>query len=80
MSDVTHLTHAELLRAAITRIEMPRELRTLMDHNALDSREVQELKRLWWALHNTLRVWDFLDLTPAMHEVETLVRNLSSAS
>lgn len=59
---------------------MSAEQRKLMDHNALDSSEVTELKRLWWNLHNTLRVWDFLMLQPAMDDIEILVRTLTIAS
>lgn len=59
---------------------MSNELRKLMDHSAKDSSEVQDLKRLWWSLHNTLRVWDFLMLQTAMDEIETLVRSLTIAS
>lgn len=55
------------------------ESRKLMAHSALDTSEVTELKRLWWSLHNTLRVWDFLELSHAMSEVETLIRSLTAS-
>ena len=54
--------------------------RDKMQQSKLESPEVQELKRLWWLLYNTLRVYDFLDetLIPAMDDIEILIQNLTA--
>ena len=49
-------------------------IRKLMTHSALDSHEMQELKRLWWSLENTRRVFPmFTEFEEAQTIVESLV-------
>lgn len=56
--------------------------RKSMAHSALDSAEVQELKRLWWSLQNTLRVYPFLDdeenVTVLLSDLESMIETLSN--
>jgi hypothetical protein len=51
----------------------------LMTHSALDSFEVQELKRVWWSLRNITRTFDWLETEPIMRDIETMVSALKDA-